>query len=133
MPEPLSHSAAGATAALIPAAVTTSFLGLEPVALGWAFIGGTIYLIWLGRMDHWAKACGTIFISTFIGTCFAQNTAEPVLLIVQHNWPYLLPWAINAKFQAMSIIALLVGIFCQAAMPGLMKRAEGYGKGKKNA
>lgn len=123
MPEPITHSTGGAVLAVAPAVMAANGLfGIEYAAIGWAFIGGCLALIWLERFEHWGYAMASIVGSTIIGSAIGQWSAAPVLLTVQHFAQWLTPWAMTAEKTATCFIALAVGLLTQKAMPGLFRR-----------
>lgn len=133
MPEPVIHSAAGAVAAggaVIPvAAAASGFFGIEYASIAWAFIGGVVYLIALKRMNSWVMACLSVFVSTSIGGAFGTWLAKPALLLLVEYVPTLKPWEPEALHPMMGLIALVVGIFIQAALPGLANRVGRISEG----
>jgi hypothetical protein len=134
MPEPISHSAAGALAAGLGAAAVAPPLagisGFEYIALGWAFVGGCIYLMLMGRLPIWWQAFVSVFISTVMGAALAHWFAKPSVLMLVHTFEALRPWQPEALEPVMGFIALIVGIFIQKAMPGLMTRVGILSEGK---
>lgn len=133
MPEPVIHSAGGAVAAggaLIPVAAAASGLfGIEYLSIAWAFIGGVVYLIALERMNSWLMACLSVFVSTAMGSALGTWLAEPSVLLLMEYVPTLKPWEPKALHPMMGLIALAVGIFIQAALPGLAKRVGRISEG----
>lgn len=133
MPEPLTHSAAGAAAAgvaVVPTAAAVSGLfGIEYLAISWAFVGGVVYLITLERMNSWAMACLSVFVSTAVGSGFGHWFAKPALIVLMHYVPMLQPWEPEALHPIMGFISLVVGIFVQRALPGLAKRVGSISEG----
>ena len=121
MPEPLTHSAAGATAAgiaVVPTAAAVSGLfDIEYLAISWAFIGGVVYLITLERMNSWAMACLSIFVSTALGNGFGHWLAKPAVILLMHFMPMLQPWEPEGLHPIMGFISLSVDIFGQRALP----------------
>lgn len=133
MPEPLTHSTAGAVAAgvaVVPtAAAVSGVFGIEYLAISWAFIGGVVYLITLDRMNSWAMACLSVFVSTAVGSGFGHWFAKPALIVLMHYMPLLQPWEPEALHPIMGFISLSVGIFVQRALPGLAKRVGSISEG----
>lgn len=124
MPEPISHTVGGAAlAAPLATAVATSIFGIDVAAIGWAFIGGVLSLIWMPKMEHWLDALISVGSSTVIGSAVGQWSAEPVLLTVQHFASWLKPWAVTAQPTATCFMALILGLSAQFFMPGLLTRA----------
>lgn len=133
MPEPISHTTAGTLLAAPIAAAAGSVFGIEPAAIGWAFVGGVLSLIWIPKFEHWFLALFSIGASTVIGAASAQWSAIPVLLTVQHFAGWLKPWAETAQPTALCALAFFIGLFSQKATPWVFDRLETLVRGKKDA
>lgn len=133
MPDPISHTVGGAAlAAPLATAVATTILGVEVAAIGWAFVGGVLALIWIPKFNHWWNALISVGSSTVIGSAFATWSAKPALLTVEHFAHWLKPWAETAQPAAICALALIIGLSAQFAMPGLLARV-GLTSGGKQA
>lgn len=130
MPEPISHTAAGAALAAPVAAVASGIFGIEFVSIGWAFVGGVLSLIWMPRFEYWWSALISVASSTILGATIGQWSAEPVLLTVNHFAAWLAPWATTAQPTATCALAFTVALFAQKAMPGLLHRVRILSEGK---
>jgi hypothetical protein len=126
MPDPTTHAAAitAVTAPVIAAATTAAGIALWPFGISFAF--GTIALVYLDRMLL-RDAVLSVLASTAIGGTVAQLTAYPVLLVAAGMFPALQPWAIGGQLPMTAAIALAVGLFCQRAMPALLRRTDKLG------
>lgn len=125
MPDPTTHAAAAAaTAVTAPAlAAVTTAVGIALWPFGVSFAFGTVALVYLERMLL-RDAILSVLASTAIGGTVAQLTAYPALLIASSLFPALQPWAASGQLPMTAAIALAAGLFCQKAMPALLRRTD---------
>jgi hypothetical protein len=117
-------------AAPLATAVATTILGIDVAAIGWAFVGGVLSLIWVPKFKHWWNVLISIGSSTVIGSAFATWSAKPALLTIEHFAPWLKEWAQTAQPIAICALALIIGLSAQFAMPGLLSRIGLVSRGK---
>lgn len=125
MQDPTTHAATVAAAAPT-VAVATTIAGLALWPFGVAFIFACCALIYLDRMIL-KDAVLSIVGSTLIGGSVAQLSAAPALLIAANFFPALHDWAADSQITMTAIIAIIIGLFCQKAMPALLRRTDKLG------
>lgn len=122
MPDPSTHAATvSATAPAVAVAASAFHITLWP--FGIAFIAGCVALIYLNRMLP-KEALLSVIGSTLIGGATAQLSATPILLIATSFAPSISSWSQDGKMPMTFIIAMVIGLFCQKAMPALLRRAD---------
>ncbi len=115
--------------AVVAVAAPSVAMLFEVWPFGLAFMAGFVALIYLTRMPM-DRAIKSIVGSTFLGGTLAQLTAAPVLLVVQSQYPILLPWAETAQIPMTALIAILIGLLAQKTIPKLLNRAGRAADGK---
>jgi tetrahydromethanopterin S-methyltransferase subunit F len=119
MTDPSNHVAQITAPPAVAIGATLAGVMLWPYML--ALVAGAVALIYMGRMEP-LDSLKSVIGSSFIGGSLSQLIV--VILVVQDMYPSVQLVARDAQLPLVALIAIVLGLACQKAMPALLKRLE---------
>jgi len=123
MPDPTTHTITAVTVGASSASIVAgTFLGIEYIVLGVAFLGGAVAHIWLERMSF-KKMLLAIFGSTVIGVVVSHFLFGPIYATVIHFAPWLGEGSVNIV-ESKIALSFLLSFTAQKTVPRFFKLIE---------